>query len=54
MGVVDFEAAGGNVFALTVQVTDGGGLTSSAAVKISLIDVNEPPVLLGHLVVNLP
>jgi hypothetical protein len=32
---------------LTVTVTDGGGLTSSAFVTVNLIDVNEAPVLLA-------
>ena len=44
---LDFEAASGNVFSLLVRVTDGGGLSVTAAVNVSLIDVNEPPVLLA-------
>jgi hypothetical protein len=32
-------------YTLTVTVTDGGGLTSSASVTVNLIDVNEAPVL---------
>jgi VCBS repeat-containing protein len=32
-------------FALTVEVTDAGGLTDTATVTVGLTDVNEPPVL---------
>jgi hypothetical protein len=45
---LDFESkAVAPVFALTVTVTDGGGLSRSAAVTVLLVDVNEPPVLLA-------
>ena len=47
---LDFESALGNSFSLTVRVTDGGSLYSAATVVVSLIDVNEPPVLLGPFV----
>jgi hypothetical protein len=44
---LDFESASGNVFSLLVRVTDGGGLSASATVTVSLVDVNEPPALLA-------
>ena len=40
---LDFETT--PVFNLTVTVTDSGGLTDTAAVTVSLTDVNEAPVL---------
>ena len=36
-------------FALTVRVTDGGGLTAEAAVVVTLLDVNEGPEAVGSL-----
>ncbi len=43
---LDFEAV--PTFNLTVQVTDGGGLTDSATTTINLTDVNESPVVTNH------
>jgi hypothetical protein len=44
---LDFEV--NSSYSLTVQVTDGGSpaLTAQAVVTISLVDVNEPPMLLA-------
>ncbi|PPR24311.1 MAG: Serralysin C, partial [Alphaproteobacteria bacterium MarineAlpha10_Bin2] len=42
-GALDFE--GLNSYALTVQVTDGGLLSDSAAVSIDLTDINEAPTV---------
>ncbi len=36
-------------FALTVRVTDAGGLTAEAAVVVTLLDVNEGPETVGSL-----
>ena len=36
-------------FALTVRVTDAGGLTAEAAVVVTLLDVNEGPEAVGSL-----
>jgi hypothetical protein len=42
-----------NVHVLTVTVTDSGSLSTSANMTISLIDVNEPPVLLPSFARNI-
>ncbi len=42
---VDFET--NSAYALTVTATDNGGLSDSAAVNITVLDVNEAPVISG-------
>jgi pimeloyl-ACP methyl ester carboxylesterase len=38
------EADGGNVYLFTVEVTDGGGLTTTRSFTITVDEVNRPPV----------
>jgi hypothetical protein len=42
--LLNFENSQQNAFALLVTATDGGGMSSSATVSVSLTDVNEAPV----------
>jgi hypothetical protein len=49
---LNFE--GVNSFTLIVRVVDGGGLAVSSTMTINLLDVNEPPTLLGPFSRNMP
>lgn len=44
---LDFEAA--TQHGLTVEVTDVGGLSATAAVNVEVLNVNEPPELVGFV-----
>ncbi|GAB0055871.1 hypothetical protein SIID45300_00169 [Candidatus Magnetaquicoccaceae bacterium FCR-1] len=48
----DYEAAHGPAYAVTVVVTDSGGLTATKAVTINVTDVNETPQITSTLAVN--
>ncbi len=41
----DFEGAAGNILRLTVKVEDSGGLFTIGVIEVSVLDVNEAPVM---------